>query len=524
MSRPLSLTCQPAGSLSLTSAACSGSGSSGATADGTDSRTYYGHDSGEHVPDDVCLLGCVFYIGDYQKCLDPLTLDIWKQVISSHGGQVDDSYSNRITHVLCEHQKSDVFQLALRDGKRLVTAYWLNDCLLARRMFVPDMALHLPYIFGKERPCSNQVICMTNFEGDERQHIKQMIAVIGAKYTGYMSRANSVLIAKRPDGAKYEKAVEWGIPVVGVQWLTDLILGDLEALKVPVQSCYMSFNGDDTFHIDCGRAAHLLDGWKSPLKISKETWKKFQSSQSLRLASTTSSLVLSNQQSMISGNESTESVVRVPACLNQQKMPVVLLTGFTKDRAAELSKAVIRLGGQLAHSAAKGCTHLVANSVLRTVKFLSALGVVRHIVTSNWIEQSSIANHFLDENHFHLQDEKMESTLNFKLQDSLQRASKTKLFQNLAFFFTPGVEPNKNILGSIVRSCDGHIVDRLPPLKELKKCVNYKGESTFVIISCIEDLYLCQDIIYHDIAVHNVEFTLTGVLRQQLDYTTYRIG
>jgi len=24
---------------------------------------------------------------------------------------VDDSYSNRITHVLCEHQKSDVFQL-----------------------------------------------------------------------------------------------------------------------------------------------------------------------------------------------------------------------------------------------------------------------------------------------------------------------------------------------------------------------------------------------------------------------------
>jgi len=33
------------------------------------------------------------------------------QVICNYGGQVDDSYSNRITHVLCEHQKSDVFQL-----------------------------------------------------------------------------------------------------------------------------------------------------------------------------------------------------------------------------------------------------------------------------------------------------------------------------------------------------------------------------------------------------------------------------
>jgi len=35
------------------------------------------------------------------------------QVICNYGGQVDDSYSNRITHVLCEHQKSDVFQLVV---------------------------------------------------------------------------------------------------------------------------------------------------------------------------------------------------------------------------------------------------------------------------------------------------------------------------------------------------------------------------------------------------------------------------
>ena len=35
------------------------------------------------------------------------------QVICHYGGQVDDSYSNRITHVLCEHQKSDVFQLVI---------------------------------------------------------------------------------------------------------------------------------------------------------------------------------------------------------------------------------------------------------------------------------------------------------------------------------------------------------------------------------------------------------------------------
>ena len=33
------------------------------------------------------------------------------QVIEQYGGQVDESYSNRVTHVLCDSQKSEIFQL-----------------------------------------------------------------------------------------------------------------------------------------------------------------------------------------------------------------------------------------------------------------------------------------------------------------------------------------------------------------------------------------------------------------------------
>ena len=43
--------------------------------------------------------------------LNHLTLLIVQlQVIELHGGQVDDQYSSRVTHVLCEHQKSSTFQ------------------------------------------------------------------------------------------------------------------------------------------------------------------------------------------------------------------------------------------------------------------------------------------------------------------------------------------------------------------------------------------------------------------------------
>jgi len=45
--------------------------------------------------------------------------------------------------------------------------------------------------------CVWQIVCVTNFEGQERQRVKQMITLIGAKYTGYMTRAHSVLIAKQ---------------------------------------------------------------------------------------------------------------------------------------------------------------------------------------------------------------------------------------------------------------------------------------------------------------------------------------
>jgi len=34
------------------------------------------------VPADVCLIGCIFYIADYQKYIEHTTLDVWRQVVT----------------------------------------------------------------------------------------------------------------------------------------------------------------------------------------------------------------------------------------------------------------------------------------------------------------------------------------------------------------------------------------------------------------------------------------------------------
>ena len=46
-------------------------------------------------------------------------------------------------------------------------------------------------------------------------------------------------------------------------------------------------------------------------------------------------------------------------------------------------------------SVANGATHLIAKSVSRTVKFLTALNVVKHVLNPQWIEKSAKHGKFL---------------------------------------------------------------------------------------------------------------------------------
>lgn len=50
------------------------------------------------------------------------------------------------------------FCQALREGKRCVTAHWLNTVLKRKRMVPPHRTLHLPFAFPPgAKPCSQHV-------------------------------------------------------------------------------------------------------------------------------------------------------------------------------------------------------------------------------------------------------------------------------------------------------------------------------------------------------------------------------
>ncbi len=82
---------------------------------------------------------------EYQD--DPDTADHvsdWKKMIREYGGELEESYSPRLTHVLCRTQSSPTAQQALREGRRLVTAPWLSDIISRKKVMPPWKAVHFP--------------------------------------------------------------------------------------------------------------------------------------------------------------------------------------------------------------------------------------------------------------------------------------------------------------------------------------------------------------------------------------------
>ncbi|XP_038053452.1 PAX-interacting protein 1-like isoform X2 [Patiria miniata] len=492
-------------------------------------KKYYGHDPTYTLAGENCLLGCIFLIIEYPQLLGPHYIATWRKVISEHGGIVDDCYSDRITHVLCDTQRTEVFSLAIKDGKRCVTANWLNDCLKIKQMKPAWRALHFPVINYplQPPPCKDQVISMSGFEGGERNDVKTLIELLGAKYTGYFTRGNTLLVCNRMEGAKYEKAQEWQIPVINVQWLNDLVLGNHESIRNLNAARYQVYDQPDPFKIDKygHMCTNLMDPWTVPLKISHAAKKKFLSNlgqkagQLMKRKCEQGFPVAKRQRkSSVSGEDEWEGS---PLMLDPDKIPHVMLTGIDSRAIPDLIKKLEKLGGRTADTMAS-CTHLITNKVTRTVKFLSGVSVCRFIVTPMWIEESYKSRWFLDENSFLLNDVEAETALLFNLKESMARASQRKLLKDVTLYLTPGVQPGPGLIHEIIEMAGGRLLTTRPSLAKISAMQSTMGASAFVVISCENDLPWCRDFFRHKIDVHNAEFILTGVLRQQLDFTSFK--
>ncbi|XP_060271205.1 PAX-interacting protein 1 isoform X4 [Ovis aries] len=489
----------------------------------------FGHDPAVEIPEEGFLLGCVFAIADYpEQMSDKQLLATWKRIIQAHGGAVDPTFSSRCTHLLCESQVSGLFAQAIKERKRCVTAHWLNTVLKKKKLVPPHRALHFPVAFPPGgKPCSQHIISVTGFVDNDRDDLKLMAYLAGAKYTGYLCRSNTILICREPTGLKYEKAKEWRIPCVNAQWLGDILLGNFEALRQTQYGRYTAFGLQDPFAPTPQLVLNLLDAWRVPLKVSAELL------MGVRLPPKPKQNEVTNIQPS-SKRARIEDIPPPTKKLTPELTPFVLFTGFEplqvqqyiKDDSGEEAKSSLKLyilGGEVAESAQK-CTHLIASKVTRTVKFLTAISVVKHIVTPEWLEECFKCQKFIDEQNYLLRDAEAEVLFSFSLEESLRRAHASPLFKAKYFYITPGICPSLSTMRAIVECAGGKVLSKQPSFRKLVEHKQNKSLSEIILISCENDLHLCREYFARGIDVHNAEFVLTGVLTQTLDYESYPLG
>uniref|UniRef100_A0A8C8G4J4 PAX-interacting protein 1 n=1 Tax=Oncorhynchus tshawytscha TaxID=74940 RepID=A0A8C8G4J4_ONCTS len=474
----------------------------------------FGHEPGQEIPEDGFLVGCVFAIADYpEQMADKQLLATWKRIIQAYGGVVDSSLSNRCTHLLCETQVSSMYVQALREGRRCVTAHWLNTILKKKKMVPPHRTLHLPFAFPPgAKPCSQHIISVTGFVDSERDDLKLMAYLAGARYTGYLCRSNTVLICKEPSGLKYEKAKEWRIPCVNAQWLCDILLGNFEVLRQVQHSRYSNFNLQEPLIPNQHLVQNLLGAWRAPVKVSPDALAALQLQQKQKQSESNSQHP--NKKPRL------EEIEAPTKKLPPESTPYIFFTGFEPTQVQQFMKRLHNLGGEIAKSAQK-CTHLVANKVTRTVKFLTAMSIVEHIVTPEWLEESWKSQKFVDEQNYMLKDAEAEVLFGFSLEESLKRAHAAPLFKGKYFYITPGICPSLTTMKAIIESAGGKVLPKQPSFRKIMEHKQNKNLPEIILISCENDLHLCREYFLKNIDVHNAEFILTGVLTQNLDYESY---
>lgn len=66
-------------------------------------------------------------------------------------------------------------------------------------------------------------LSVTGFVHSERTAVIQLIRAVGASYTENMKPSNSHLICRQAQGPKYEKAIEWNLYIVSIEWLYHVV-------------------------------------------------------------------------------------------------------------------------------------------------------------------------------------------------------------------------------------------------------------------------------------------------------------
>ena len=129
---------------------------------------------------------------------------------------------------------------------------------------------------------------------------------------------------------------------------------------------------------------------------------------------------------------------------------------FTGGSDEESAVTVRKLGGEMVDSVFQ-CTHLIADKVRRTVKFLCCLSRGCTIVSNSWLDKCREVGSFVPAEPFIVKDKTNERLHKFVLKDSIAKARSLQLLKGWSVFVSNNVKPCPIDMGDIIESAGGKV-------------------------------------------------------------------
>ncbi|KAL7999076.1 putative BRCT domain-containing protein [Plasmopara halstedii] len=295
-----------------------------------------------------------------------LELDVKQQVrkiIVSCGGRFDDDLDPKTTtHLIAKAVGSLKYRVAVSNSLRIASPRWVFESFRAQKL-LNVQSFKLQLLEGLR-------VCTTGLTVEEKESVSRLVTTNGGQYDDILETGmTNILIARHPEGAKYNAAVATNIPIVHLGWLYACLERQL-------------FVQEDEFTL----CLETKDSKLLPTNIASTQLKETQ-----MLVSNLSAIVKKSRQKEGCANSNEDWMDLFDGC-------VVYFLGFS-SRFHTLLQRLIRTGmGTIYHQmVAYHVTHVVVSASLSDKNTLVALqerviaanvGNAVHFVSANWVIDS----------------------------------------------------------------------------------------------------------------------------------------
>ena len=145
-------------------------------------------------------------------------------VIVSHGGRV---VAKKATHIVSEPVTQTLDKERIDHGAIVVSTLWIEDCIDQEQLVEIEIH-HKPVKALNSQRLAGCVVSFSGIQGRLRELLDHLIVYLGGRPQETFSRKqveeknicrSTHIVCAKPEGKKYEKALEWGVPAINPGWV-----------------------------------------------------------------------------------------------------------------------------------------------------------------------------------------------------------------------------------------------------------------------------------------------------------------